>query len=267
MKTFTLLFCGSLSLLVASAVRAQGNSAAPAARSTTALKVGIGLDYSRGDYGFADDTEVFSRSLNLTHESTQWLFRAVVPYITVKGPAAVVAGGGGGVFAAPARPTRSSKSGIGDVIGSATFHANRSPDQLNVDFTGRVKFGTADEAKGLGTGQTDFYAQTDLFRSFGRTTPFATLGYRFLGDSSLYQLKDGPYAALGSIFRTSNFTSVGLSLDWRSRIVPGGEQALESTLFLVHNPNTRWNLVGYVLKGFTDASADIGLGGLVNYRF
>jgi hypothetical protein len=175
--------------------------------------------------------------------------------------------GSGAVFAAPARPTRSSKSGIGDVIGSATFHANPSADQLNVDFTGRVKFGTADDAKGLGTGETDFYTQTDLYQRFGNITPFTTLGYRFLGKTSLYQLKDGPYAAIGSVFRASDWTSVGLSLDWRSRIVPGGDHAFESTLFVVHNPTTRWNLVGYVLKGYTDASPDIGLGGLVNYRF
>src|SRR5262245_49586919 len=85
---------------------ATGNAA------TSSLKVGIGADYSSGDYGFTDDTEVFSTSLNLTHESKQWLLRAVFPYVTVRGPATVVAGSGP-VFAAPARPTRSSKAGMG----------------------------------------------------------------------------------------------------------------------------------------------------------
>lgn len=274
MHTFKLP-CVLLALTATSFAFAQSDpsSAASTDNSTAAtppassLKVGIGADYSSGDYGFSDDTEVFSTSLNLTHESQQWLLRAVVPYVTVRGPASVV-NGSGAVFAAPARPTRSSKSGIGDVIGSATFHARPSADHVNVDFTGRVKFGTADEAKGLGTGETDFYAQTDLYQRFGHVTPFTSLGYRFLGKTSLYQLKDGPYASLGSIFQTTDATSVGLSLDWRSRIVAGGKDAFESTLFVVHNPTaSRWNLVGYVLKGYTDASADLGLGGLVNYRF
>jgi hypothetical protein len=266
MNKFTLLIA-SLALIASPVSYAQSdNSAAPAPQSSVALKLGVGLDYSRGNYGFADETEVFSRSLNLTSESTHWLLRAVVPYITVKGPASVV-NGSGAVFAAPARPTRSSKSGTGDVIGSATFHANPSADQVNIDFTGRVKFGTADEAKGLGTGETDFYAQTDLYRRFGRVTPFTTLGYRFLGDSTLYQLKDGPYAAFGAVFNVTDLTSLGASLDWRSRIVPGGDHAFESTLFIVHNPSNHWNLVGYVLKGYTDASPDVGVGGLVNYRF
>jgi hypothetical protein len=232
----------------------------------SSVKLGIGFDYSKGDYGFTGDTEVFSSSLHLAHESPQWLFRATVPYVSVKGPAVVVAGSGP-VFAAPARPSRSYQRGIGDITTSATYHAMPSADGLNVDLTGRVKFPTSDEKKGLGTGETDFYAQTDLYRRYGTATPFGSIGYRFLGNSPLYQLEDGFYASAGSIFRIADPTSLGVSFDWRSRIVAGGDHAFETTVFITHNATERWNLMGYVLKGFTDASPDIGLGGMATYRF
>lgn len=232
----------------------------------SSVKVGVGFDYSKGDYGFSGDTEVYSSSLHLTYESPQWLLRAVVPYVSVKGPAVIVAGSGP-VFAAPARPSRSYQRGLGDVTTTATFHAMPSTDGLNVDLTGRVKFPTSDEAKGLGTGETDFYAQTDLYRRYGNVTPFGSAGYRFLGSSSLYQLEDGFYASAGSVFRVADPTSLGVSLDWRSRIVPNGDHALETTFFVTHNATERWNLMGYVLKGFTDASPDVGLGGMATYRF
>ena len=253
----------SLTLVTATSpgLFAQAVVAAPA----DIVKAGVGYDYSRGDYGYISDTEVQSTSLHLSHESQRWLFRAVFPYVTVKGPASVVSSGGP-VFAAPPRPIRSYQSGWGDIVAAGTFHANPSADNWNVDLTGRVKFGTADEGKGLGTGKTDYYAQADFYRRFGSVTPFATIGYRFLTDSATYQLRDGVYASAGGSFRVSDPTAIGLSVDWRSRIVAGGEQAFESTFFVSHNPTDRWNLVGYVLKGFTDASADVGVGGLVSYR-
>ncbi|HEX2853871.1 MAG TPA: hypothetical protein VHO24_11580 [Opitutaceae bacterium] len=232
----------------------------------SSVKIGVGMDYSKGDYGFAGDTEVYSSSLHLVYESPQWLLRAVVPYVTVKGPAVVIAGSGP-VFAAPARPSRSYQRGLGDVTTSASYHLMPSTDGLNVDLTGRVKFPTSDEAKGLGTGETDFYAQTDFYRRYGNVTPFGSVGYRFLGSSPLYQLEDGFYATAGSIFRLADPTGLGVSFDWRSKIVPGGEHAFETTVFVTHNPTARWNLMGYVLKGFSDASPDIGVGGMASYRF
>lgn len=256
------LFALALGCALPSRLAAQTTVEEPA----TIFKAGIGFDYSKGDYGFTGDTEVFSSSLNVTAENSEWLLRAVIPYVSVKGPASIV-GGAGPVFAAPARPTRSYQRGLGDIVTSATYHAHPSADGLNVDLTGRVKFPTSDEAKGLGTGETDFYAQTELYRRYGNITPFLTVGYRFMGDSPLYQLEDGAYASAGSMFRTGESTSVGASLEWRSRIVVGGEDAFEGAFFVTHNPNDRWNLIGYVLKGFSDASPDIGLGGLISYRF
>ena len=270
-KTPALVLCLAL-LSSAPLARAQRATTTPATPAAPALKLGTGFDYSSGDYGFSRDTEVFSVPVNLSYETHDWAFRASLPFLTIKGPAAIVAGSGTespstGTAGAPGRPVSSSQAGLGDLLVSGTYHANPVPGELNLDFTGRVKFPTADKNKGLGTGETDFYAQTDLYQAFGSVIPFVSLGYRFLGSNTTYPLKDGPYATAGVSFRTNATTVIGGALDWRSKIIAGAQNAMDALVFLSTNPNERWNLLGYLLAGFNKAAPNYGLGAQVTYQF
>jgi len=141
------------------------------------------------------------------------------------------------------------------------------PGELNIDFTGKVKLGTASESKGLGTGETDYYAQIDLYQNLGTITPFGNVGYRVLGTSATFPLKDGLYASAGAAFRVSPSTVTGAAFDWRSRIINGAKDGTDAIAFVSTNANDRWNFLGYVIKGFNDASPDYGLGGLATYKF
>lgn len=225
------------------------------------MKFATGFDYSRGSYGFADDTEVLSIPANFSYEQDQWLVRVIVPWLTLKGPASVVDGGG------TPRPTTQSTSGLGDVLLSGTLHALRGVGQLNLDLTARAKLPTADEDRGLGTGRTDSYLQLEFYRAFDRFIPFATVGYRFLGHSPVYPLKDGAYASLGSSLRVSPRAIVGAAYDWHRRILANADDGEYVTAFFAFNPNLRWNVTGYLLKGLNDGSPDVGVGALVAYRF
>lgn len=230
------------------------------------LKLGVGFDYSSGGYGFSQKTEVFSVPVNLSYEPQHWMFKATIPYITIKGPASVVAGGGA-TAGVPGRPTTNSESGLGDVMLSATYHARPVPGELNIDFTGKVKFGTADEGKGLGTGETDYYAQIDLYQNFGAISPFGNVGYRFLGSNATFPLKDGAYATAGAAFRASPKTVVGAAYDWRSRVIEGAPNGTDAIAFVSTTPTDQWNFLGYVIAGFNDASPDYGFGGAATYKF
>jgi len=241
----------------------------PAPAPTPAnIKVGIGYDYSRGSYGLSQDTEVTFIPLHLNYDQDRWAFKASIPFINIKGPATVVAGGGtGSGGGAPTRPTTSSESGLGDITVSGTYHLRPVPGELNIDLTGRVKLGTADEDKGLGTGETDYYVQLDLYQNFGVITPFANVGYRFLGSNASFQLEDGFYATAGAAFRVNDTTIVGAAYDWRYRIIDGAENGTDALGFISYTPNETWNVLGYVLIGFNDASPDLGLGTLLSYKF
>lgn len=259
MKIFRLLFGLGSGLLLAGPVFCD--EPAPAAVSPPAWSIGTGVNYSKGDYGFPTDTEVFSAPVNLGYESGSWLLRASIPWITIKGPAANT--GGGGV----PRPSASSESGLGDIYASATYRFGEMVGPVNLAFTGRVKFPTADEIKGLGTGETDYYGQFDLYRTFGSYTPFVSLGYRALGDSVVYQLENGAFASAGSHLRVSPATVWTVAVNWGERIIAGGDASTDAMLAFTHDLDPRWQLSGYALKGFTDASPDHGAGLQVNYRF
>ena len=252
MKSFLTVFLAGLAALTATAA-----DPAPVATSWT---VGTGADYSRGDYGFTTNTEVFSVPLNLGYESGAWRFNASLPWLTVRGPAAITGTGGA------ARPTTASESGLGDLVAGGTY-AFGEVGPVQLAFTGRIKFPTADEAKGLGTGETDFYGQFDFYRTFSTCTPFASLGYRVLGDSAIYQLQDGLYASAGAHFRVSSTTVWTIAANWGRRIIAGGDPTTDVLLAVNHDLDAQWRLTVYALKGFTDASPDFGGGLAVGYKF
>lgn len=243
-------------------VRAQTAPPSPAVTGA-----GVSFDYSRGDYGFSSNTEVYLTSLNLSKEINHWTFRAAIPHETIKGPANVV-GGEGSVAGAAARPSSSSASGLGDIVASADYLTGPlDAHGLKIDVEGRVKFATADEKKGLGTGSNDYYFQAGIFRPVGKVTPFGIFGYRFLGNAPGIELKDGFYASGGLVFPVSRQTSLGAALDWSDRITSMSERATDVSGFAVWNPTKSWRLTFYALAGFTDASPDFGGGGSLIYRF
>lgn len=258
-------------LMLPTAVIAQDAATPPAPPVPTApppaeVTLSTGLDYSRGDYGFNADTEVFAVPLTVTYASGPWSFQASQAWLSIDGPASVVLTGAqtGG---AAGRPVSSRESGVGDIWLGITHRSQPFGPDLDVAFTGRIKLGTADEDKGLGSGETDYYAQFDFSRTVGATTPYLTLGYRWLGANALYPLRDGAYASAGFVRQLSGPTQAGLAVDWRARVVSGGDAACELTAFATHHLDERWSLHGYALTGLTDASPDFGLGTSINYRF
>src|SRR5882724_6830468 len=160
MKKLSVAAFSILSLAFTALLSAQSTTTTTQVVPEIPVKLGVGFDYSRGDYGFSSDTTVYSVPVNLSIESPDWLARVTVPYITVKGPASVV-GDVGPALASAARPTSKSESGLGDTVLTLTYHAHHAADGLTIDLTGRVKFGTASASRGLGTGETDYYVQSD----------------------------------------------------------------------------------------------------------
>lgn len=245
--------------LAAGAVLASGQTNVTPPAATTSL--GSGFDYSRGDYGFATATEVWSVPFNLRHEDGPWTLTANWSYLTIKGPATVVAGGGA------ARPTASSQSGIGDIYAGATYTFGAIGEGVNMAATARVKLPTADEGRGLGTGAADYYGEVTFYRTIDTVTPFVLAGYRVLGDNSTYTLKDGVYFAGGAHVRMSPETVFSALLNWRQRIVAGGDNSCDAMVMVTHDATTRWQFTGYLLKGFTNASPDVGVGAAANWKF
>jgi hypothetical protein len=255
MKLHALPFAAAL-LCLAGVAPAQTVAPAP-----TPWDLDVGLTYVTGDYGLSQDTDVWVQTSTINYAADAWHFSATVPLLSISGPASVVGNVG--------RADTSTERGLGDITLAAAYKIIDSGTGVSdFDFTTRVKLPTANEDKGLGTGKTDVNFELNYHHSLGRVTPFATLGYRFMGHSAAYPLKDGFYTTLGLAAPIAqDGTTAGLALTWRQRIVDGADNAEEAMVFLSHPFNARWKMQAYTLAGFTDASPNFGLGGLVGYKF
>lgn len=222
------------------------------------LRLGGGFHYSTGDYGSTIDTRISTLEATARYETGNMVYRASVPWLTVKGDTGVIPGIGE-VSGAPVRS--GSASGLGDIVLSAAWSAYYDPaSTLGLDLTGKLKLPTADESKGLGTGEPDFAFLADLYRRFDRVTGFGGVGYHVMGDAPGLPLENAWSANLGATYRLDARTSAGGLLEGRQRVVPGGSPTRELMGFWTRRLEGEWRSQIYGLIGLADGSPDWGFG-------
>lgn len=244
---------------------------AGAAHAADGLTLGLGVDYSSGDYGTGTTTKILSVPVSAKYASGDWTFKASLPWMRVEGDANVVPGlgnvlnlnpdgrgrggmGGGG----EGETTTGTTSGVGDLRLAATY-ALPLQGAWGVDLTGNVKIATADEDKGLGTGANDYGAAVDVFRSFGDTTAFGGVGYTVLGDSDFIEVDEIFNANLGLSHRVGD-NSVGVMYDYRQPTSETADDRSEVTGFYSLPAGESGKVQLYATKGLTDGSPDWGAG-------
>jgi Putative MetA-pathway of phenol degradation len=222
------------------------------------LTLGAGVHYSSGDYGSATDTRIMSFAATARYETGLWVYKATLPYLSVKGDTNVIPGVGqvGG-----AAVRSDSASGLGDIVLSATYAAYYDKaTTLGMDLTAKLKLATADESKGLGTGKHDVVLLLDLYRTFDRITGFGGIGYHILGDSPAFPLENAWSANLGASYKLDERDSAGAMLEGRQRVVAGGARQRELVGFFTRKLDHLWKAQVYALLGFADGSPDWGAG-------
>ena len=266
-KSLVLFFAGGFALV------------GPAVAEEGSFSLGSGINYSSGNYGTATTTKITSIPLIGRYETGLWTFKLTVPYLQISGASNVIPGigvttntnprgrGGTGVVAAPVTAS-SSASGLGDIVAAATYNVyNNAASKIGIDLTGKVKLATADRNKGLGTGENDYAAQVDIYRTFDRLTLFGGLGYNFLGSSSFIQLNDVWNVSLGGVYKVDDMRSAGVTFDAREKVSNTSFPLRELTAFYAHKFDKKWKGQIYYLKGLSDGSPDWGAGANVSYMF
>lgn len=248
-----------------------------------ASSISAGFDYSSGKYGSDITTQIWSLPLAYGWRSDRWALKLTVPFLRVSGSGNVIPGIGGTGNSnprgrgrngqappAPGEPIESSgsASGLGDVVASAAYALIADPDSgFGLDLSGRIKFGTADEDKGLGSGQNDVTVGLDAYQAHGDWTAFGGIHYAMLGDSEYLQLDDVFGANLGASHKLSDAASWGLVYDYRQRAAELSDTRSELTAFYNHKLGASLKLQAYVLTGFSDGSPDLGGGLSLSHGF
>lgn len=230
------------------------------------ITLGGGLDVSSGKYGASQATDIWYAPLTAKYESGLSTFKLTLPYVRITAPSGgtiidgkVVYGGGG---------ARTVEEGMGDVVLSYSRGLFERPVRgVLLDLTAKAKLATADATKGLGTGENDYSLLADLYYLAGAWTPFATVSYRVTGDPAGSDLKNVWGGTLGLGYKRSASDSLGLMWDSREASTTTGVASNEATFYWVHKFAGGMKLQTYAVKGFSDGSADWGLGAMFSKTF
>ena len=223
-------------------------------------RFGAGIDYSSGDYGDSEDTEILFLPSTLTYKRELWSAKLIIPWVQIQGPGSVIGAGDGGVVIGDGTE-RIDASGLGDIW----FEVSRSVDAIPaewfyLDVIGKVKFPTADDAKGLGTGEFDYTLQLDLFKPLGQFSPMATVAYKIKGDPDGTNLDNVFYLSVGGDYRINKTVNFGSSLDFQQAATDSSDDALEIFCYVGVKVTENSLLTLYGYAGLTDGSPDAGGG-------
>jgi len=240
----------------------------PAAVHAEGWTVSTGIEYSSGKYGDTQKTEMYNVPVTGKYETGLWTFRLSLPLVRITGPGNVVIVGDDVVTLPGGSAGRSTETGLGDLVGSAFYNVlDERTSKIGLDLGAKVKLGTADEDKGLGTGENDHAVQADVFKPIGAINAFGSLGYRFYGDPPGIDLRSVFYGSFGGTYPLSDGSSVGLAYDFRPPITDGGSRVSEATAFLSQRVSRDWRLQYYGVKGFSDGSPDFAIGVMLSHSY
>lgn len=220
--------------------------------------VSSGLDYSSGKYGTADTTTILYAPITMQARAGFLAIRVSSGWMEIDGTGVIA--GIDGPIVLPGGGTTNHTSGLADTTIQARFLLSSGLNFPGVELIGKVKLPTGDKDKALGTGETDYAAQIDMFQAFGATMLFGTLGYKVYGDPAGIDLDNVPYGCAGLSFKASPAWSFGGSLDWRQAITSSSSDKLELTPFAKFRFADDWSVMAYVDAGLADGSPDWGAG-------
>ena len=224
-----------------------------------AMSFSTGLEYSSGRYGGTDDIEELYVPVSGFFYFDRIAVGVTVPYLSVRAPAGTEDPGGEPV---PGSGEIDTQSGLGDiVIGMTVYDVLHNTDRsIALDITGKIKVGSADPDKGLGTGEEDYLLRADLYRFFERFTLMGSGGYKVRGDPPGVDLKNTWVGSVGGSYLLNNGARVGLMYDYRESSLEDSDDISELTLYSSFRLTDTWDLQVFAFSGFSDSSPDWGAG-------
>lgn len=225
------------------------------------VRISTGIEYASGDYGSSAEIEETYVPISLTIAGGRLSARLTVPYLSVTGPETALYGGLEGEVD-PVGSPNVRESGLGDVIGAVTVFDLISSNRhgLAVDLTGKIKFGTADAATGLGTGENDYSVLVDAYKFIDGGALVVTAGYKIRGEPAGVTLDDVFLGSVGSLFEVGKRARFGIFYDYREASLLNGDELRELSLFGSHRLSGAWSVQYYVFRGLSDSSPDWGAG-------
>ena len=165
------------------------------------LKLTTGAEYISGDFGGTQTIDEWYIPFTARYFIDDFVFRLTAPLLSETAPEGTITLSSADTqVIVPGTGERTTETGIGDVIAGITYRdalSSEAATDTALDLTAKVKIATADEDKGLGTGENDYIMQAELYKFYSRSTSFGILGYKVRGDPPGVDLNNSLLAMVG----------------------------------------------------------------------
>lgn len=230
------------------------------------VTVSSGVDYSTGDYGQADNTNMLVIPFSIRYRTNAWTYKLATAHLYIEEGAGGVLIGGDFITN---KTGQNNVSGMGDIVASARYSFDTITN-LDTEFnlTGKVKLATADETKGLGTGSNDYTVELGAYQPLiNNVDMFSSLGYRIKGDLPQTKLNNVWLGSVGLSFPWDKDTEFGLIYDFRQATSARVSAISEVSSYWDWRIDSSWSLNTYMVFGLSDASPNFGVGTQISYSY
>jgi hypothetical protein len=221
--------------------------------------------YFSGDYGTGIDTKITYLPLILVVSSPRQEFRVTVPYLSIDTSQPVLYLNGEVIGPIPGGTT--SQSGLGDIVAQEeVFFLQGTARRPWLSGIVRVKFPTADEKKGLGSGEYDYGAGLGIIQPAGRAwNILGTFQYVVRGDPPNVDFRNTPWLTIGAQWRQSAQSSWNLYYDRRRSVFAGNADLADLSAGYDRVLSHRVTFRSLVYAGLSTTSEDFGFGAGFSY--
>ncbi len=242
-------------------------------------QIGLSATYMSGKYGTDVRTDTLYVPLSIRRLFENGDITLIIPYVRVtsNGSVTFVNGVPVRIQTTGATNTRTTNDGLGDIVLQGRYYIVNEREYVpSIAITAHVKFPTADDSKGLGTGDWDEGIGLELAKRFGeRWVGFLDGGYSVIGNPEKvvgrpagvplenqwwnYDVGLGFYvtkALLASVFYE----------EWRT-LVPSTVNPRDILFSLSYKATQTVRFQAAFVKGISDDAPDYGVTAGVAFRF
>lgn len=236
----------------------------------------VGADYSQGDYGSGQDTDIISVPLSASYGSARWRVGVTLPYVSVEGAPGVVPGstgaiGGGGPLSSVTNPLLGptgpsgtgilapeiSEQGFGDATLEFSVTSYIADDGARVTVLAAARLPTGDEERSLGAGEMVLSLAAGGSYPIGEAAAiYGAVGYSNATESG----DDGVFVSAGAEGRIRGGVLIGASAGWSQARIADAPERSQVTFYSAFDISSKVRLGAYVLAGLSESAPDAGAG-------
>lgn len=225
--------------------------------------ISLGTLYGAGKFGTGSTTTIWSSALGARLRFDDLTLSASLPWMQIRSRSTVFTGiDATPVLVAPNTSAgRRTARGFGDLTLGAAYTIAPVALPVEIELSGRAKINTASVRSRLSSGANDYAVGADVSLPMGTVTPFASFTYRFLGDTPLYRLRDGPAASAGASLALGTETFLLGSYHYARAATRQVDDAHELFAGISSRlAGTPMRLTGFTTAGLSDGAASLSGG-------